>query len=94
MKKPRASDKSKSARKLKQRKPDARFEDKLKVRFNDLLNAGIVGSRFDLHHKIRKGALRPPFKDGNSQQASAWWYRDDVLADLAKERAALTGEAA
>ncbi|MDX0657906.1 hypothetical protein GOD21_12835 [Sinorhizobium medicae] len=58
----------------------------IKVYFKDLLNMGLVKSRYDLHMKIKAGRLRAPHKEGESMQATAWWYYDDLLADAAAER--------
>ena len=58
----------------------------LKVRHNDLKRMGIVTSRFDQHQKIKSGRLRPPNKDADRMQAPAWWWWEDVLQDLERER--------
>ncbi|AFL52873.1 hypothetical protein [Sinorhizobium fredii] len=47
---------------------------------------GIVGSRFDLHTKIKKGRLPPPHKDGDDWRSAAWWWADEIDEALARER--------
>lgn len=64
------------------------FPEKYKVTYKDLYLAGIVGSRVDMHNKIRAGILRKPHKAEGSRQARIWWYRDEIIEDLERERAA------
>ncbi|MEY9163118.1 hypothetical protein ABIE78_001237 [Sinorhizobium fredii] len=61
-------------------------DQKVKVRYADLLRLGIVGSRFDLHTKIKKGRLPPPHKDGDDWRSAAWWWADEIDEALARER--------
>jgi hypothetical protein len=70
--------------------PDGFF--KVKVTHDDLLALGVVGSRYDQTQKIRAGKLRPPNKDGDHMQSSAWWYWADIVADLEREQKALERE--
>lgn len=60
---------------------------RVKVYYNDLKAAGVVKSRWDLQEKIKAGRLPPPHKDGDSKQATAWWYAteiDDAVTDEQK----------
>lgn len=65
-------------------------ETKIKVRFDDLKAAGLVSTRKDLHLKIKSGRLPPPHKDGDSAQASAWWYATEIDEAVERERQTLT----
>ncbi|MEY9781305.1 hypothetical protein [Sinorhizobium fredii] len=64
-------------------------DQKIKVKYADLLRLGIVGSRFDLMTKIKKGRLPPPHKDGDHWRSAAWWWADEIDEALARERAML-----
>ena len=57
-----------------------------KLRYDDLVRMGIVRSRAGLRRMIERGTLRPPHKDGKTLQAAIWWFYDDVMEDLARER--------
>ena len=35
---------------------------------------------------IKRGTIRPPHKDGDSRQARAWWYWDEIMQDFENER--------
>lgn len=61
----------------------------VKLRFNDLKKMQVVGSRGHLRDMIARGTLRPPHKDGTKHQSSAWWYYDEIMEDLQRERAQL-----
>ena len=65
---------------------------KIKVTHKDLKERGVVRSRYDQHQKIKTGKLRPPNKDGDTMQASAWWWWDHVCEDLESERNAAEAE--
>jgi hypothetical protein len=65
----------------------------VKLKYTDLKEMKIVGSRAHLRDLIRRGTIRPPHKDGRSHQSRAWWYYDEIMDDLARERAELTAAA-
>ncbi|RVJ00931.1 hypothetical protein [Sinorhizobium medicae] len=60
-------------------------DQKIKVRYADLLRLGIVGSRFDLMTKIKQGRIRKPHKDGDDWRSPAWWWAHEIDEDLAAE---------
>ena len=58
----------------------------LKLTYADLKKMGLVGSRPHLLDLIKRGTIRPPHKDGDSRQARAWWYWDEIMEDFENER--------
>ena len=61
---------------------------RVKVRYNDLKAAGIVGSRTDLFRKIKNGRLPPPQRDGIETQSRTWWWAEDIDKAVEAERKA------
>jgi hypothetical protein len=64
----------------------ADFGGKLKIIHEDLVAAGIVRNRTDQHNQIKAGRLRRPHKQGRNKQSPAFWYVDEILEDLNRER--------
>lgn len=60
----------------------------VKVRLPDLIRLGVVTSRSHMNAMLKDGRLRQPQKDGTSRHSKSFWWYDDIMADLAKERAA------
>ena len=65
-------------------------EHPIKLKYADLNRMGLVGTRTHLKELIARGTIRPPHKDGTSRQAAAWWFYDEVMEDLERERGKLS----
>lgn len=65
----------------------------VKLRYNDLKRMNIVGSRSMLRDMVIRGQIRKPHKDGKHFQSGAWWYWDEIMEDLEKERQRFNAEA-
>jgi hypothetical protein len=68
------------------------FPGKVKVYFVDLLQAGIVSSRSDLHYKNKAGRIRPPYKEGDKMQSRAFWLNPEINEDINRELDAFARE--
>jgi hypothetical protein len=60
----------------------------VKVYHKDLVKHGTVRNRTDQHFQIKAGILPPPHKEGdpNSQQATAFWWPEEIDAANDRER--------
>ncbi|WP_027991904.1 hypothetical protein [Sinorhizobium meliloti] len=66
------------------------FSDRyVRVYHHHLKNAGEVTSRYDQHMKIKRGLLPPPHKDGDTQQARAWWWAWEIDEAIECQRRAI-----
>ncbi|ASP51474.1 hypothetical protein [Sinorhizobium meliloti] len=62
------------------------FPGKVRLHKQDLIDARVAGSTWELHRMIEDGLIRPPHKRGPHQQSRVFWWPDEVAEDVERIR--------